>query len=119
MERISKGIPVRPVGADVETVMDRQVLPVLRELRAFANNLAPSGEVELDGDDLHVDVLFSKPEKDAEYVVVLAVLETEGTPPPASVRARVERRDIYGFRVRLQYRPGSGNSVRVGWGLRR
>lgn len=119
MERIKKAIPVRPVSKDLAHVLEREVLPVVRQLREGHNKVAPAGEVTIEGTDLYLDVVLSEPEPDADYLVELTVQGVTGTPAASSRRPWCSRKDVYGFRVQVQYRPGTGNSVTVAWSIRR
>lgn len=119
MERVKKTIPDRPVAKNHEHVLEREVLPVLKQLRDGHNKMAPAGEVTIEGTDLYMDVVFDVPEPDAEYLVTLTVQGVTGDPPASARRPWCPRKDIYGFRVQLQYRPGTDNSVAVAWNIRR
>lgn len=119
MERIRKTIPERPVRGDLARVVEHEVLPVVRQLRDGFNQVAPAGEVTIEGTDLYRDVVFDAPEPDADFSIEVSVQGITGTPPAAARRVRCSRKDIYGCRVELQFRPGTGNSVTVAWGMRR
>lgn len=119
MDRIKQTIPDRPVGKDAQRVLEREVLPVMKQLRDGMNSMAPAGAVVIEGDNCYADVLFDQAEPDDDFLVLLTVGETTGSPALSSVRARVTRQDLYGFRAELQYRPGTGNTVTVNWSIRR
>jgi hypothetical protein len=80
---------------------------------------SPSGSVTISNANTTSTVTIPTPEHDANYLPLVSVVATTGTPAAGSTNAYVTSRSATDFVINLDAAPGVSNSVTVAWSLQR